>query len=181
MRGDGGIGLPLCALFLLCGSTSLSAAPGFTLILKKDFSSGKKNLCLSDIVSGEKIPGREMEKLVRYCRIEFKGARLTLSAKDIELHAWAAGIIPDRISGGPVTITRTTSLNLPAQQAESPVRVKRGSSVQLVVKSEHMQIAREAALLQDAFAGETVEVRPAGTRKTLRAKLVSNSVAELLQ
>ncbi len=111
---------------------------------------------------------------------------MTLTAKDIELHAWAAGITPDKITGGTVTISKATKLQLPSNDPDSAlrlrsVRVKRGSAVQLVVKSEHMQIAREAALLQDAFAGETVDVRPAGTRKTLRAKLISNSVAELVQ
>ncbi|HNJ66289.1 MAG TPA: flagella basal body P-ring formation protein FlgA, partial [Turneriella sp.] len=124
---------------------------------------------------------REAEKLSRYCRIEFKGARMTLNAKEIELHAWAAGVTPDKISGGPVTISMATTLQLPANKTAAPVKLRRGSAVQLVLKSEHMQIAREAALLQDAFAGETVDVRPAGTRKTLRAKLVSNTVAELVQ
>jgi hypothetical protein len=167
---------------ILCMSFSMAHAESRTqLTLKSTFAAAKSSICLSDLVEKHNLSPREAEKLVRYCRIEFKGGRLTLSAQDVELHAWAAGITPDRISGGPVTITMATSLQLPAHGAGSPVRVKRGSSVQLVVKSEHMQIAREAALLQDAFAGETVEVRPAGTRKTLRAKLVSNSVAELLQ
>lgn len=120
----------------------------------------------------------------QYCRIEFKGARSTLSAKDIELHAWAAGIMPDKILGGPVAIVKATSLQLPSDASSAQnrsTRIRRGSTVQLVVKSRHMQIAREANTLADAFAGETVEVRPHGTRRTLRAKLVSNSIAELVQ
>ncbi|MFZ5629718.1 MAG: flagella basal body P-ring formation protein FlgA [Spirochaetota bacterium] len=150
------------------------------LNLKSTFAATKSPICLSDIVETHTLSPREAEKLTRYCRIEFKGARMTLSAKDIELHAWAAGITPDKISGGPVTISMATSLQLPAAgQTAAPAKLRRGSAVQLVIKSENMTIAREAALLADSYTGETVEVRPAGTRKTLRAKLVSNSVAEL--
>ena len=172
---------------ILCMSFSMAHAQNKTeLHLKSTFAATKSPICLSDIVETHTLSPREEEKLTRYCRIEFKGARMTLNAKEIELHAWAAGVTPDKISGGPVTISMATTLQLPKNDPEAAlrlrsVRVKRGSAVQLVLKSEHMQIAREAALLQDAFAGETVEVRPAGTRKTLRAKLVSNTVAELVQ
>ena len=165
---------------------ALWGAPLTELKLKSSFEAIKQSVCLSDIVETHTLAPREAEKLSRYCRIEFKGARMTLTAKDVELHAWAAGILPDKIAGGPVTISKTSTLQLPASENNtanrlSSMRLRRGDSVQLVLKSEHMQIAREAALLQDAFAGETVDVRPAGTRKTLRAKLISNSVAELVQ
>lgn len=45
------------------------------------------------------VAAREMEKLNRYCRIELKGERTVLNTKEIELHAWAAGVIPENISG----------------------------------------------------------------------------------
>lgn len=167
---------------ILCMSFSMAHAQNKTeLHLKSTFAATKSPICLSDIVETHTLSPREEEKLTRYCRIEFKGARMTLNAKEIELHAWAAGVTPDKISGGPVTISMATTLQLPANKTAAPVKLRRGFAVQLVLKSEHMQIAREAALLQDAFAGETVDVRPAGTRKTLRAKLVSNTVAELVQ
>lgn len=167
---------------ILCMSFSMAHAENKTeLNLKSKFAATKSSICLSDIVEAHNLAPRDAEKIARYCRIEFKGARMTLSAKDIELHAWAAGITPDKISGGPVAINMATSLQLPANKTAAPAKLRRGSAIQLVLRSEHMQIAREAALLQDAFAGETVEVRPAGTRKTLRAKLISNSVAELVQ
>lgn len=175
------------AMGIFCMSLSMAHAQEKTeLNLKSTYAATKSPICLSDLVTAKNLAPRDAEKLSRYCRIGFRGARMTLSAKDIELHAWAAGIIPDTISGGPVTVSMATSLQPSANGTDEtiqnrPVRVKRGSLVQLVVKSQHMQIAREAALLQDAFAGETVEVRPAGTRKTLRAKLVSNAVAELVQ
>ncbi|HNN00276.1 MAG TPA: flagella basal body P-ring formation protein FlgA [Turneriella sp.] len=167
---------------ILCMSFSMAHAENKTqLTLKSTYAAAKSSICLSDIIEAHNLAQREAEKLSRYCRIEFKGARMTLNAKEIELHAWAAGVTPDKISGGPVTISMATTLQLPANKTAAPVKLRRGSAVQLVLKSEHMQIAREAALLQDAFAGETVDVRPAGTRKTLRAKLVSNTVAELVQ
>jgi len=167
------------------------------LHLKPKFETVKPSVCLSDIIAAHNLTDRDAEKLERYCRIEFKGARTTLSAKDIELHAWAAGIMPDKILGGPVAIVKATSLQLPtdastalrngdprtgrSDRGKKAERIRRGSAVQLVLRSKHMQIAREANTLADAFAGETVEVRPHGTRRTLRAKLVSNSIAELIE
>lgn len=150
------------------------------LNLKSAVAATKSSVCLSDIVEAHNLVPRDAEKISRYCRIEFKGARMTLSTRDIELHAWAAGITPDKISGGPVTISRATLLQLPAvNKAAAPEKLRRGSAVQLLIRSPNMTIAREAALLADSFTGETVDVRPSGTRKTLRAKLVSNTHAEL--
>lgn len=159
----------------------LYAIPLTEIRLKTTFEATKPNICLSDLIEMPQITPRAAEKFRQYCRIEFKGARMTLSAKDIELHSWAAGVIPDKISGGPVVISKATSLQLPKAESAAPQRrVRRGTAVQLVIRSEHMQIAREAAILADAFPGETVDVRPHGTRKTLKAKLLTQSTAELM-
>ncbi len=173
-------------LYAMLANLMLWGAPTTELRLKSSAEATRSSVCLSDLVETQNLAPREAEKLTRYCRIELKGAQMSLSARDVELHAWAAGITPDRISGGPVTITMATTLKPAKSDPDAavrlnPVRVKRGSAVTLVIKSANMQIAREAALLTDAFAGEIVDVRPAGTRKSLRAKLISNSVAELVQ
>ncbi len=129
---------------------------------------------------------REAEKLSRYCQIELKNARTTLSAKEIELHAWAAGVIPEKISGSQIVITKSATIepeNKAAVDSTQKVRrgsVRRGNPIKLILKSENMQIAREAVVLMDAFPGETVDVRPHGTRKTLRAKLVDSTTAEMM-
>lgn len=159
-----------------------------TLTLKSAFVSPKANVCLGDLVQSQGVAAREMEKLNRYCRIELKGERTVLNTKEIELHAWAAGVIPENISGGQITITRgaipigEVLTHAPVAGAAKPTqRIRRGSTVKLVLKSANMQIARDAVILMDAFPGETVDVRLSGTRKNLRARLVSSEAAELVQ
>lgn len=159
-----------------------------TLTLKSAFTSPKASVCLCDLVQLQGMAAREVEKLNRYCRIELKGERTILNAKEIELHAWAAGVIPEKISGGQITITRgaipigEVLTHAPVADAAKPTqRIRRGSTVKLVLKSAHMQIARDAVILTDAFPGETIDVRISGTRKNLRARLVNSEAAELVQ
>jgi Chaperone for flagella basal body P-ring formation len=167
-------------LGLLAAQTIL-AAVGTVFTIKKDFSSGKKNICLNEIIGAETLAPREAEKLARYCQITLKTAHTTLSAKEIELHAWAAGVIPDKISGSQIVITKSAIIEPEKKTAAvSTQKIRRGSPVQLILKSEHMQIAREAVVLMDAFPGEEVDVRPHGTRKTLRARLVDTATAEMI-
>lgn len=160
-----------------------------TLKLKDTVAATKNNICLHELVTAENLSGRETEKLQRYCQITLKGDRLTLTAKEIELYAWAAGVTPDKITGGPVTISKATSIQIdksvPAIATQKMVRlgspqVRRGSKLQLLLKSEHMQIVREAAVLSDTFPGEVVDVRPQGTRKILKAKVLNSTTAELV-
>lgn len=162
-------------------ANALFAAPGTTLKLKETVSATKNTLCLHELVTAENLSGRDTEKLQRYCQIPMKAGHLSLSAKEIELYAWAAGITPDKIIGGPVVISKATSLQID-KSATAPVtqKIRRGSQLQLLLKSEHMQIAREAAVLSDTYPGEVVDVRPQGTRKTLRAKVLNTSTAELV-
>lgn len=167
---------------LLVAINALFGAAGIVLVLKKDFASGKKNLCLSDVVSAENTPAREAEKLSRYCRIELKAAAVKLTAKEVELHAWAAGVIPEKITGSQITVTRSAVAAADTQAPGDTTRkIRRGTTVKLILKSENMTIAREAAVLMDAFPGETVDVRLNGTRKNLRAKLVDTQTAEVTQ
>ena len=100
----------------------LNAIPLTEIRLKPAFEATKPNICLSDLIEMPQITPRAAEKFRQYCRIEFKGARMTLSAKDIELHSWAAGVIPDKISGGPVVISKATSLQLPKAESAAPQR-----------------------------------------------------------
>lgn len=161
---------------------AIFAAPGgVTLKLKDTVSAAKKNICLHELVTTENLSGRETEKLQRYCQITLKGDRLTLSAKEIELHAWAAGVTPDKITGGPVTISKATSIQIDKSISTTATqKIRRGSELKLLLKSEHMQIVREAAVLSDTFPGEVVDVRPHGTRKILRAKVLNTTTAELV-
>ncbi len=159
-----------------------------TLNLKSTFTSPKATVCLGDLVQTQGIAPRDAEKLHRYCRVELKGERTVLSTKEIELHAWAAGLIPEKIVGGQVTVIRgpiaigdVLNHSAAADNAKVSDRVRRGSTVKLVLKSANMQIAREAVILMDAFPGETIDVRLSGTRKNLRARLVSRDAAELVQ
>lgn len=164
----------------LLTAPALFSAAGAIFTIKKDFASGKKNICLSEIIAAETIAPREAEKLTRYCQIELKTARITLSAKEIELHAWAAGVIPEKISGSQIVITKSATTEPEKKTAiDSTQKIRRGNPIKLILKSEHMQIAREAVVLMDAVAGETVDVRPHGTRKTLRARLVDSATAEM--
>lgn len=149
------------------------------LKLKPRVASDKKALCLSEIIESHNLSSREAEKLERYCRIELKTERTTLAAKDIELHAWAAGVIPEKISGGPVVIERLDAAIARQEVVPSQKKLKRGDKVMLVVRSEHMTIARQAVLLADSSPGGSVELRPDGTRKTLRARLNADGTAEL--
>lgn len=167
---------------------AIFAAPGVTLKLKDTVSATKNNICLHELVTTENLSGRETEKLQRYCQIILKGDRLTLSAKEIELYAWAAGVTPDKITGGPVTVSKATSIQIdksvPATATQMlrlrSATIRRGSELKLLLKSEHMQIVREAAVLRDTFPGEVVDVRPQGTRKTLKAKVLNSTTAELV-
>lgn len=159
-----------------------------TLTLKSAFTSPNASVCLGDLVQMQGIAAREVEKLNRYCRIELKGERTVLNAKEIELHAWAAGVIPENILGSQITITRgaipigEVLAHAPVTDATKPSqRIRRGSTVKLVLKSAHMQIARDAVILMDAFPGETIDIRISGTRKNLRARLVNSEAAELVQ
>lgn len=73
---------------ILCMSFSMAHADNKTqLNLKSTFAAAKASICLSDIVETHNLVPREAEKLARYCRIEFKGARMALTAKDVELHS----------------------------------------------------------------------------------------------
>lgn len=168
-----------CFLFV----ASLQAHEKLEIRLKSTVETHKKNLCLADLLLSHNLNPRDAQKIEKYCRIEFNGKTLRLSAKDIELYAWAAGILPDKILGGGVTIQRANSLQLPQirtqGESEKQQSVRRGSKVQLVLKSANMRIAREGSLLRDTFLGEDTDVRPQGTRKTLRAKLLSPDMAEL--
>lgn len=175
-------------ILVLTAHFALDAASGFQLNLKSTFTSPKSTVCLGDLVQADGVAAREMEKLNRYCRIELKGERTVLNAKEIELHAWAAGVIPEKITGGPIQITRgaipigEVLTHAPVTDAAKPTqRIRRGSTVKLVLKSANMQIARDAVILADAFPGETIDVRIAGTRKNLRARLVNSEAAELVQ
>ncbi|AFM13182.1 hypothetical protein Turpa_2542 [Turneriella parva DSM 21527] len=159
-----------------------------TLTLKSVFTSPNASVCLGDLVQLQGMAAREVEKLNRYCRIELKGERTILNAKEIELHAWAAGVIPEKISGSQITITRgaipigEVLAHAPVTDAPKPSqRIRRGSTVKLFLKSAHIQIARDAVILMDAFPGETIDVRISGTRKNLRARLVNGEAAELVQ
>ena len=174
--------LPLLAM--LC---AIDAAPRLELNLKPSYTSPKATVCLSDLVETKNIAPREIEKLLHYCRVELKGERTVLTAKDIELHAWAAGVIPDKIQGTQITITRgaipigeIVSHAAVTDSAKPAQRLRRGSTVKLVLRSANMQIARDAVILMDAFPGETIDVRLSGTHKNLRARLVSSEAAELI-
>lgn len=171
-----------CALIFLCGANLLYAAPGATLKLKENFSSGKKNLCLSDLVTTEHLAARDAEKLQRYCQIALKADRLVLTAKEIELHAWAAGVIPEKVTGTQLQITKSDAMQ-PSDitpVAKSIAKLRRGSTVKLIVQSANMRIEREGAVLMDTFPGETVDVRITGTRKNLRARIIDSQTAELV-
>lgn len=159
----------------------IAATPSFTL--KESFTSGKKTVCLSEILTTANLPAREQDKLARYCRIELNQATISLSAKDIELHAWAAGVIPEKISGSRVAITYAagTPSGEQVKPAAPTSKLRRGSTVRLTFKSENMLISRDAVVLMDVFPGETVDVRLSGTRKNFRAKLITHDSAELVQ
>jgi len=160
----------------------LAVSAAATLTLKESVTLGKNSACLADVVVTEKINPRDQEKLSRYCRIELKSSTTSLSAKEIELHAWAAGVIPEKISGSRVVITRVAATEIDAPKSVNTTqKLRRGATVKLVMKSANMQIARNAVVLMDAFPGETVDVRLSGTRKNLRAKLVSSEMAEVIQ
>lgn len=168
-----------CFLFVV----SLHAHEKLEIRLKPTVETHKKNLCLAELLLSHNLNPRDAQKVEKYCRIDFKGKETLLTAKDVELHAWAAGILPDRIIGGPVTLIRATSLQLPKPEVSESAQkeiLRRGSKIQLVLKSPHMQIAREAHLMRDAFVGDTIEVRPHGVRRILKAKILSPSVAELV-
>lgn len=68
---------------------------------------------------------------------------------------------------------------MPKEALPKQTRLRRGTKITLLIKSEHMAIARSAVLLADGFPGEAVELRPDGTRKIVRAKLHSDGTAEL--
>jgi len=165
----------------LVAANALFPAVGLTLSLKKDFSSGKKNICLSELVSAEKIPGREAEKLARFCQIELKAPQTKFTEKDVELYAWAAGVIPEKILGAQVVVTKSDRVEAETRLTSEPARkVRRGTPVRLILRSANMKIEREAVILMDSFTGETVEVRLSGTRKNLRAHLSGPDTAELI-
>ena len=106
--------------------------------------------------------------------------RQKLTAKEVELHAWAAGVIPEKISGTQIVVTKSAIAEAYAKVSTDATRkIRRGTAIKLILKSENMTIAREAAVLMDAFPGETVDVRLAGTRKNLRARLVDAQTAEV--
>lgn len=162
-------------------ANALFAAPAKTLKLRETASAAKNNICLHELVTAENLSGRDMEKLQRYCQIPMKAGHLSLSAKEIELYAWAAGITPDKVIGGPVIVSKATSIQIDkSAPAAAMQKIRRGSELRLLLKSEHMQIVREAAVLSDAYPGEIVDVRPQGTRKTLKAKVLNSTVAELV-
>jgi hypothetical protein len=170
--------LLLCALIVV---NALFSVSGPTLTLKKEFASAKTNICLGDIVNAGDISARDADKLNRYCQIELKGERSTITAKEIELHAWAAGVIPGKIAGAQILLVHDKNVASEKKSAtNTSQKLRRGSAIRLVLKSEHMQIAREAVILMDAFPGETVDVRLNGTRKNLRAKLVNSETAEYI-
>jgi hypothetical protein len=183
-----GLRIRIVLMPLLATLCAIGAAPRLELNLKSSYTSPKVTVCLADLLETKNIAPREIEKLSRYCRVELKGERTVLTAKDIELHAWAAGVIPEKIIGAQITITRgaipigeVVSHAVVTDSAKPAQRVRRGSTVKLVLKSAHMQIARDAVILMDAFPGETIDVRLSGTRKNLRARLVSSEAAELVQ
>lgn len=160
---------------------AIFGTPAVTLRLKDNVSVAKNTICLHELVSAENLSGRETEKLQRYCQIALKGDSMSLTAKEIELYAWAAGVTPEKISGGPVIITKAKTIQIDKSNAAGATqKIRRGSELKLLLKSEHMQIVRDAAVLSDTFPGETVDVRPNGTRKTLRAKVLNNTTAELV-
>lgn len=166
----------------LAAASALYSATGVVFSLKKDFSSGRQKICLSEIVASENLSGRNAEKIGRYCQIELKAVRTTLTAKEIELHAWAAGVIPEKISGSQIVITKSASSEGEKKAvADSTQKIRRGSPVKLILQSENMRIARDAVVLMDAFPGETVDVRLQGMRKNLRAKLVDSTTAEMVR
>lgn len=166
---------------MLIAANALFSVAGPTLTLKKEFASGKKNICLGEIVDSTNLSARDADKLNRYCQIELKGERNTITAKEIELHAWAAGVIPEKILGAQISLKHDKNA-IPEKKpaTNGALKIRRGSAVKLVLKSEHMQIARDAVILMDAFPGETVDVRLSGTRKNLRAKLVNAEMAEFV-
>ncbi|HRP70498.1 MAG TPA: hypothetical protein PLY93_13300, partial [Turneriella sp.] len=130
-------------------------------------------VCLSELVDTTSLPAQVIEKLERYCKIETKGKTTRINAKDVELYAWAAGVVPDKIVGGSSLVEKTDiplSRKNPTQNAR--VKLRRGTQVRLSLTSPFMKIERDAQTLADAFTGETVDVRPTGTRKTLRARLI---------
>lgn len=168
-------------LCVLCGASSLFAEPGISLSLKKDFASGKKNLCLTEIVDSENMPARDADKLARYCQVELKAPQTKFTAKDIELYAWAAGVIPEKILGAQVVVTKSDRVEAETRLTSEPARkVRRGTPVRLILRSANMKIEREAVILMDSFTGETVEVRLSGTRRNLRAHLSGPDTAELI-
>lgn len=168
----------ICAICVIRGSEIFAAPPH--LELKQNFSSGKKKLCLSDIVEAHNLSPRDAEKFSRYCRIELKAAQVKLTAKEVELHAWAAGVIPEKITGAQIVVTKSATIEPETKNgSDKTQKICRGTAVKLILKSENMTIAREAAVLMDAFPGETVDVRLSGTRKNLRAKLVDTQTAEV--
>jgi hypothetical protein len=157
-RKSGKIVSYLCVLCVLCGSEPLFSENERIFSVKKDFSSSKKNICLSELISGESVAARDAEKLTLYCQIELRALETRFSAKDIEIYAWAAGVIPGKISGSHITVTYDASAtNEQVKSAASMTKVRRGSRVQLVLKSEHMRVAREAVVLVDDTTAEILQ------------------------
>ncbi|MCS6972255.1 MAG: flagella basal body P-ring formation protein FlgA [Leptospiraceae bacterium] len=158
------------------------AAPPSEIRLKNSLETGAGSICLSELIEAHTLPARETEKLSNYCRIEIKSEKVLLQTKDIELYVWAAGVIPDKILGGPVVVRRivTSAPKNPAFEKTRGTRMRRGSSITLILRSQNMVLSRSAVLLADGFPGETVAVRPEGTRKMLRAKLAADGTAEVV-
>jgi hypothetical protein len=104
-----------------------------------------------------------------------------VTAKDAELHAWAAGVIPEKISGSQIVITKSAAPEPEKTNAgDTTQKIRRGTTIKLLLKSANMQIARDVSVLSDAFPGETVDVRISGTRKNLRARLIDGATAEMV-
>lgn len=165
----------------LIAANALFSVAGPTLTLKKEFASAKKNICLAEIIESTGISPRDADKLNRYCQIELRGERSIITAKEIELHAWAAGVIPEKVIGAQISLTHEkNTISEKKSAANTMQKLRRGSAIKLVLKSEHMQIERDAVILMDAFPGETVDVRPQGTRKTFRARLTAGGAAEVI-
>jgi hypothetical protein len=169
----------LCAI-LLGGNALFAAKSGTILKLKSQASANGKNICLADLIETSGIPARDLDKLAKYCKIPVQNAKTRLSKKDIELHAWAAGVIPEKIVGSSILIERSAKASLESlpKKKSAHTRLLRGSPVKFILKSAHMTIERDAVILADAYPGETVEVRLQGTRRNFKASLIDASRAE---
>ncbi|MBV6493510.1 MAG: hypothetical protein LDLANPLL_01533 [Turneriella sp.] len=162
-------------------SASLYATQPIVFKINPTAQTNTNTVCLSELVDTTSLPAQVVEKLSRYCKIETKSKTARVTAKDVELHAWAAGVIPDKIIGEGVTIEKSNAvIEQKPFVPNTHTKLRRGTSVRLVLNSPYIKIEREAHLLQDAALGETVDVRPQGTRKTLRARLVDSLRAELI-